>query len=219
MTARLILNGCSHLSVSNKPSSPRAQRLQHAYTAQLEALSAAAADWPEGLRRERELFLQLQSSSQSQALRYQFFAEREAGKLPVAWQAEPRTVHTVAIIGAGTMGAGIAICALDAGLRVILLEQDDAALQRGQQRVTEHYQSRVQSGKMKATVAAAAESPPAPQHRLDAAGPGGSGDRGGVWKTWPSNKRCSKKIDAHRPPRCGAGHQHLVPGTWMPLPT
>lgn len=133
------------------------QRLQSAYTAQLEALSAAAADWPEGLRRERELFLQLQSSSQSQALRYQFFAEREAGKLPVAWQAEPRTVHTVAIIGAGTMGAGIAICALDAGLRVILLEQDDAALQRGQQRVTEHYQSRVQSGKMKATVAAAAE--------------------------------------------------------------
>ena len=133
------------------------QRLQHAYTAQLEALSAAASDWPEGLRRERELFLQLQSSCQSQALRYQFFAEREAGKLPVAWQAEPRTVHTVAIIGAGTMGAGIAICALDAGLRVILLEQDDAALQRGQQRVTEHYQSRVQAGKMKATVAAAAE--------------------------------------------------------------
>lgn len=133
------------------------QRLQSAYTAQLEALSAAASDWPEGLRRERELFLQLQSSSQSQALRYQFFAEREAGKLPVAWQAEPRTVHTVAIIGAGTMGAGIAICALDAGLRVILLEQDDAALQRGQQRVTEHYQSRVQAGKMKATVAAAAE--------------------------------------------------------------
>ncbi|TXT34527.1 MAG: 3-hydroxyacyl-CoA dehydrogenase [Comamonadaceae bacterium] len=133
------------------------QRLQSAYTAQLDALSAAAADWPEGLRRERELFLQLQSSSQSQALRYQFFAEREAGKLPVAWQAEPRTVHTVAIIGAGTMGAGIAICALDAGLRVILLEQDDAALQRGQQRVTEHYQSRVQAGKMKAAMAAAAE--------------------------------------------------------------
>lgn len=133
------------------------QRLQSAYTAQLEALSAAAGDWPEGLRRERELFLQLQSSSQSQALRYQFFAEREAGKLPVAWQAEPRAVHTVAIIGAGTMGAGIAICALDAGLRVILLEQDDAALQRGQQRVTEHYQSRVQAGKMKATVTAAAE--------------------------------------------------------------
>ncbi|MDD2926961.1 3-hydroxyacyl-CoA dehydrogenase NAD-binding domain-containing protein [Rhodoferax sp.] len=133
------------------------QRLQHAYAAQLEALSAAAGDWQAGLRRERELFLQLQSSSQSQALRYQFFAEREAGKLPLAWQAEPRTVHTVAIIGAGTMGAGIAICALDAGLRVILLEQDDAALKRGQQRVTEHYQNRVQAGKMKATMAAAAE--------------------------------------------------------------
>ena len=64
---------------------------------------------------------------------------------------------TVAIIGAGTMGTGIVICALDAGLQVVLLEQDAHALQRGQQRVTEHYQSRVASGKMKAAIAAAAE--------------------------------------------------------------
>jgi len=63
----------------------------------------------------------------------------------------------VAVIGAGTMGAGIAICALDAGLRVILLEQDDAALQRGQQRVAEHYQKRISTGKMDATVATAAQ--------------------------------------------------------------
>jgi 3-hydroxyacyl-CoA dehydrogenase len=68
--------------------------------------------------------LQLQSSTQSKALRHQFFAEREASKLPAALQAEPRSVATVAIIGAGTMGAGIAICALDAGLQVVLLEQD-----------------------------------------------------------------------------------------------
>jgi 3-hydroxyacyl-CoA dehydrogenase len=55
------------------------------------------------------------------------------------------------------MGAGIAICALDAGLQVILLEQDRAALQRGTQRVSEHYASRVASGKIKAAVAAANE--------------------------------------------------------------
>ena len=55
------------------------------------------------------------------------------------------------MLGAGTMGAGIAICALDAGLQVVLLEQDAHALRRGQQRVTEHYQSRVASGKMEAT--------------------------------------------------------------------
>lgn len=133
------------------------QRLQPAYTAMLDALAAAAGDWQTGLRRERELFLQLQVSPQSQALRHQFFAEREAAKLPPDLQTTARPVNTVAVIGAGTMGAGIAICALDAGLNVILLEQDDAALQRGQQRVTEHYQGRVTAGKMKATVAAAAE--------------------------------------------------------------
>ena len=133
------------------------QRLQGAYSAQLDAMAAVAGDFDQGLRRERELFLQLQSSSQSKALRHQFFAEREASKLPVALQAEARSVATVAIIGAGTMGTGIVICALDAGLQVVLLEQDAHALQRGQQRVTEHYQSRVASGKMKAAIAAAAE--------------------------------------------------------------
>jgi len=133
------------------------QRLQPAYTAMLDALEAAAGDWQQGLRRERELFLQLQTGPQSRALRHQFFAEREAGKLPPALQTAPRPVHTVAVIGAGTMGAGIAICAIDAGLNVILLEQDAAALQRGHQRVTEHYQTRVAAGKMKAAVAAAAE--------------------------------------------------------------
>ncbi|MDR3368543.1 3-hydroxyacyl-CoA dehydrogenase NAD-binding domain-containing protein [Rhodoferax sp.] len=133
------------------------QRLQPAYIALLDALEAATLPLDEGLRRERELFVQLQASTQSRALRHQFFAEREATRLPVQLQATARPVETVAIIGAGTMGAGIAICALDASLTVILLEQDDAALQRGQQRVSQHYQSRVSAGKMKAAVAAAAE--------------------------------------------------------------
>lgn len=133
------------------------QRLQPAYAALLDALEAATLPLDEGLKRERELFVQLQASTQSKALRHQFFAEREASKLPASLQAEARPVHTVAIIGAGTMGAGIAICALDAGLKVVLLEQDAAALQRGQQRVTEHYQGRVSAGKMKADAAAAAE--------------------------------------------------------------
>ena len=133
------------------------QQLQPAYTALLDALEAATLPLDEGLQRERELFLQLQASPQSKALRYQFFAERESTKLPANLSAAPRPLQTVAIIGAGTMGAGIAICALDAGLSVVLLEQDDAALQRGQQRVTEHYQGRVTAGKMKASLAAANE--------------------------------------------------------------
>jgi 3-hydroxyacyl-CoA dehydrogenase len=133
------------------------QQLQPAYAALLDALQAATLPLDQGLQRERELFLQLQAGTPSKALRHQFFAEREATKLPAKLQAEPRPVQTVAIIGAGTMGAGIAICALDAGLNVILLEQDAAALQRGQQRVTGHYQGRIAAGKMKAAVAASAE--------------------------------------------------------------
>ena len=106
---------------------------------------------------ERALFLQLLGSTQATALRYQFFAEREATKLPTNLQATPHPVQIIAVIGAGTMGTGIAICALDAGLHVILLEQDPAALDLGCQRVTDHYQSRVTAGKLKASAAAACE--------------------------------------------------------------
>jgi len=146
----------ARLATERTKLTPR-QQLQPAYTALLEALQVALLSFDEGLKRERELFLQLQDSAASKALRHQFFAEREATKLPANLQATPRPVQTVAVIGAGTMGAGIAICALDAGLDVILLEQDNAALQRGQQRVTDHYQSRVTAGKMKASNAAANE--------------------------------------------------------------
>ncbi len=135
------------------------QRLQPAYTALLDAVAGCARPFAEGAQRERELFLQLVPSRAAQALRYQFKVERDATKLPadLGAQAEPRPVQTVAVIGAGTMGAGIAICALDAGLQVLLLEQNDEALTRGQQRVTEHYRGRVAAGKMKSAVADAAQ--------------------------------------------------------------
>jgi 3-hydroxyacyl-CoA dehydrogenase len=74
-------------------------------------------------------------------------------RLPADVQASPRPVQTVAIIGAGTMGTGIAIAALDAGLAVVLLEQDAAALESGQQRVANHYQDRVSAGKLSPKVA------------------------------------------------------------------
>ena len=144
----------ARLATERTKLTPR-QQLQAAHTALLDALAAATMPLDAGLKRERELFLQLQGSTQSRALRHQFFAEREAAKLPVTLQEKPRPVQVVAVIGAGTMGAGIAICALDAGLDVILLEQDAFALQRGRQRVSDHYQGRVATGKMPAGVAAA----------------------------------------------------------------
>ncbi|MBX9610949.1 MAG: enoyl-CoA hydratase/isomerase family protein [Burkholderiales bacterium] len=111
----------------------------------------------QGLARERAVFQQLRTSPEAFALRHQFFAERDAVRLPADVQAMPRPVQTVAIIGAGTMGAGIAIAALDADLTVLLLEQDDAALERGRQRVVDHYRGRVAAGKLKASAAAGHE--------------------------------------------------------------
>jgi 3-hydroxyacyl-CoA dehydrogenase len=136
---------------------PRQRKLP-ANIALLDALEACTgADFDEGLKTERKLFLELLGSTSAKALRYQFFAEREAVKLPATLQAAPRSVETIGIVGAGTMGVGIAICALDAGLRVILLEQNEVALQRGSLRITDHYAGRVTAGKMKASVAGASE--------------------------------------------------------------
>jgi 3-hydroxyacyl-CoA dehydrogenase len=111
----------------------------------------------EALAQDHAAFEQLRLANDAFALRHQFFAEREATRLPDELQAVPRPVQMIAIIGAGTMGTGIAICALDAGLNVVLLEQNQAALERGRQRMVDYYQSRVMAGKLKASIAAANE--------------------------------------------------------------
>ncbi len=131
------------------------QKLQPAHGALLDALAASALPFDEGMRKERELFLALVPTTAAQALRYQFKVEREATKLPSARQAPARPVRSIAVIGAGTMGSGIAISALDSGLSVLLLEQDAAALERGRQRVADYYRERVAAGKMAADVATA----------------------------------------------------------------
>jgi len=134
------------------------QRLQPAHVALLDALAASTLPFDEGMRKERELFLALVPTTAAQALRYQFKAEREATKLPPEFQAPARQVRSVAVIGAGTMGSGIAISALDAGLTVLLLEQEEAALERGRQRIVDHYRERVAVGKLSAEAASSNES-------------------------------------------------------------
>jgi 3-hydroxyacyl-CoA dehydrogenase len=130
------------------------QQMQPAYGALLEALSASALPFDQGMRRERELFRALASTTAAQALRYQFKAERAATQLAVELQATPRPVRSVSVIGAGTMGTGIAIAALDASLSILLVERDEAALERGRQRITDYYRDRVAAGKLKAEIAA-----------------------------------------------------------------
>lgn len=127
-----------------------------------EAIAAvrAAATLPieEGLRQEREVFQRLRVGREALALRHQFFAERASAKQPALAEVMPRMVQTIAIIGAGTMGSGISLAALDAGYAVVLLEQDGAALERGVARIHDHYSRRVQAGKMPVAQAKACRS-------------------------------------------------------------
>ena len=112
----------------------------------------AALDQPfdEGLRTERALFLQCLDSPQRAALVHAFFAERETAKAPETRDAQPRPLESLGVIGGGTMGAGIAVAMLDAGLPVVMVEQDDAALARGRARVEQVYDLLIKKGRLDA---------------------------------------------------------------------
>jgi len=105
--------------------------------------SATALPIDQALAAERSAF-----EREAFALRHQFFAERDAAKQPELSGVQPRSVKTIAVIGAGTMGSGIAIAALDADFDVLLLEADKDALARGASRIEEYYASRMKSGKL-----------------------------------------------------------------------
>ena len=111
-------------------------------------ISAKTLPIDEALTQERAIFQSLRTSREARALRHQFFAERDAAKHPALDTAAPRPVNRIAVIGAGTMGAGIAIAALDSGLNVALFEREDAALVTGVERIRSHYGSRVRAGKI-----------------------------------------------------------------------
>ena len=104
-----------------------------------------------GLAVEAEAFNTLVSSEGSKAQRYNFFAEREAQKIPdVPPSTARRSVKQVGILGAGTMGGGIAMCFANAGLPVTLVEVKQEALDRGLATVRKNYERSVKSGRMSA---------------------------------------------------------------------
>jgi 3-hydroxyacyl-CoA dehydrogenase len=89
-------------------------------------------DFDDGLKSERELFLECKNSPQSDGLRHAFFAERAVSKVPgIDKDTGVRNVNTVAVLGAGTMGAGIAYNCLTAGYSVHLLDNNEEGLERG----------------------------------------------------------------------------------------
>jgi len=118
----------------------------------VDAVAAAVSKpFDEGLKYERELFLQLVQSPESRALRHAFFGERAASKIPdVPAETPVRKVESVAVIGAGTMGGGIAMNFLNAGLPVTILEMKQEALDRGLATIRKNYESSVKRGKLTA---------------------------------------------------------------------
>ena len=103
----------------------------------------------QGLQRERELFAELVVSPESKAMRYAFFAEREAAKVKDLPKDTPtRDIKKIAIIGGGTMGGGIAMNFMNVGIPVILLEINDEALQRGTGIIEKNYKITQSKGKM-----------------------------------------------------------------------
>jgi 3-hydroxyacyl-CoA dehydrogenase len=117
----------------------------------VDAIEAAGRPFDEGLAVERRAFLELMDSPESKALRHAFFAERAAGKVEGITASTPvRPLDQAAVIGAGTMGAGIAVAVLDAGIPVWLVEADQSALDRGSARIAGIYDAQVKKGKLTA---------------------------------------------------------------------
>ncbi|HXY90391.1 MAG TPA: 3-hydroxyacyl-CoA dehydrogenase NAD-binding domain-containing protein [Xanthobacteraceae bacterium] len=119
--------------------------------AAIEAVRAAVTlPVDEGLKRERELFVKLVAGEQSKAQRYIFFAEREAAKIPgMPAGLKPREVARAAVIGAGTMGGGISMSFVNAGIPVTVVETGEEALKRGFDTIKKNYQISVQRGALK----------------------------------------------------------------------
>jgi 3-hydroxyacyl-CoA dehydrogenase len=105
-------------------------------------------EFPRGLAREYRLFDELVRSAPSAALRHVFFAERELGKIPGMAPAAPLAISSAGIVGAGTMGTGIAITFANAGIPTVVIEPDDEQIERAKQMVFGMFAHQVQRGRM-----------------------------------------------------------------------
>ena len=102
----------------------------------------------EGLKAEREMFWQLMQTDQRQGMIHSFFSERAVSNLPELKGVEPRQISHAAVVGGGTMGAGIATALLLSGLNVTLIERDDAACAKALERVSALVSGAVKRGKI-----------------------------------------------------------------------
>jgi 3-hydroxyacyl-CoA dehydrogenase len=112
--------------------------------------AACTLPFDEGMKREQELFAELENAEEAKALRYVFFAEREVAKLPdLPADVKPRDFRKPAVIGAGTMGGGIAMSFADFGYDVRIMDATQEALERGMERIRANYATSVKRGSLK----------------------------------------------------------------------
>jgi 3-hydroxyacyl-CoA dehydrogenase len=164
---QLIDNGDGPRRTGDRPVEPVADDFFASYRAKIarrakgfnspwriiECVEAAVSEpLDEGLKLERELFLQCRDSNQSASMRHLFFAERAVAKIPDVPKNTPtRDIRQVAIIGAGTMGSGIALACLDAGFDVRLLDLDKQSLERGRESIGKALDASVARGRIDQT--------------------------------------------------------------------
>ena len=111
---------------------------------------AVKAKFDAGMVYEREAFVALMMTPECKALRHAFFAERAASKIPDVPENTPqRPIAKIAVIGAGTMGGGISMNFLNAGIPVVMLEMKQEALDRGVATIRKNYEAQVKKGKLK----------------------------------------------------------------------
>jgi len=110
--------------------------------------AAAEKPFAEGVIEERKLFMELMSGAQARAQQYFFFAERKAAKIDgLPQDTRPRDISQVGVIGAGTMGGGIAMNFLSAGIPVTIVEMDKQALDRGTGVMRKNYEASAAKGR------------------------------------------------------------------------
>ena len=111
--------------------------------------AACTMPFDDGIKREAELFAELESADEAKALRYAFFAEREVAKLPdLPTTIAPYDFTDPAVIGAGTMGGGIAMSFADFGYDVKIMDASQQALDNGMQRIRNNYATSVKRGSL-----------------------------------------------------------------------
>ncbi len=106
------------------------------------------SSFEEGQNFERKTFFELLKTEQSKSFIHAFFAERKSSKIPEIKSAHPRNLNTLGVIGGGTMGSGITIAALNAGIPVTMVERDQNSLDKGIKNVEKIYNRDIEKGRL-----------------------------------------------------------------------